>query len=284
MPLANEAAWKMRQICDHWNIGYSQPDRWNIAPGGNCDCSSACAGSYNLAGISPGFPADTYTGNLRPYSAARGFAVLDYAGVGPHPENLAIGDMLLSEAASGGTGHVAMVTGFNELSEAWISETGDIDGAPGDQTGGETRTVAFTDHPNTLSGTWTHLLRPPLDAPAPSVQAASTPTTTHPNTERNTDMPTLIRADLPNGPAYALVYLTGLGGARTLTQEEANDWYAVTGVRVVSYERWWKLVEEAWKANNAYLEALGRQVTVSVAEAVDALRKELATARKDVTA
>lgn len=277
MPFPNDAAWLMRQMCDDWDLGYSQPKRWDIRRGGNADCSSAVPYAYNESGCTPRFPPSTWTGSIRAEAAAREFTILDYAAAGPYPENYAVGDAILSEGASGGTGHVAMITGYDELSELWISETGDIDGEDGDQTGGESRTVRFTSHPLTVSSQWTHVLRPPTsygsaDTAGPTNKALDTAI------ERNlTTMaaPALIRADLPDGPAYALCYFQGLGGARTIDQEEANIWYPITGVSVVSYEKWWALAARAWEANNEMLEAMGKQVTKSVADAVAEIRREI---------
>lgn len=287
MSFPHDAAWLMWQMCNWRNMGYSQPKRLHLWPGGNADCSSAVAHAYNESGCTPPFPDSAWTGSLRHDAAARGFTILDYAAVGPNPENLAVGDALLSEAASGGTGHVAMVTGYGELSEFWISETGDIDGEDGDQTGNESRSIALSDHPNTWNGTWTHVLRPPLSYGNAADAAPSNHSLNNPIERNLTNMsaPSLIRADLPNGPAYALCYFQGTGGARSIDQEEANIWYPITGVAVVSYEKWWALVERAWQANNAALEEMGKQVTVSVAEAVNALRKELAAVTpEEVTA
>ncbi len=267
MALANEAAWTMRQICDYDDIGYSQPGRWEIYPGGTTDCSAACASSYNSAGLAPEFPRDTYTGNLRPYSQERGFAVLDYAEVGPYPDNLAVGDMLLSEAASGGTGHVAMVTGHNELSEAWISETGDIDGAPGDQTGGETRTVTMTSHPLTLAGSWTHLLRPPAGGDD-TTPTQTTPTT---NTTITTQEDTmyLIRTVAPWGDyVYATICLAGIGGADAKTQAEADYLYPVIGVRPVGWQTYEELIRLAWVAHKQALASIGQAMGESIDDAV----------------
>ncbi|WP_276672104.1 hypothetical protein [Schaalia cardiffensis] len=278
MGFPNEAAWLMWQMCNWHNMGYSQPKRLHLWPGGNADCSSAVAHAYNESGCAPPFPSSTWTGSIRAEAAARGFTILDYAAVGPNPDNYAVGDALLSEGASGGTGHVAMITGYGEISEFWISETGDIDGEDGDQTGNESRSIALSDHPNTWNGTWTHVLRPPMsygqaDTATPTTKTLDTATGRN---LTNMAAPSLIRADLPDGTyAYALCYFQGVGGARTIDQEEANVWYPITGVSVVSYEKWWKLAERAWEANNAMLEAMGQQVAKSVADAVADLRREM---------
>ncbi len=190
--LGQRAAANMAMLCDDMDVGYSQPGRWDIRDGGTTDCSAATAWAYNKAGISPPFPTDyrTWTGTWRSLAAARGFSVEEwYAGI-----DMGIGDLLLSEEASGGTGHIAMYTGGNAVREAWIAETGDIDGAPGDQTGGETRTVSYWGHPLTASGAWTHVLH------APSTTTNTTTTTT----AQESDMfETSDRAKL-DGVAYLL--------------------------------------------------------------------------------
>nr|DAY26425.1 MAG TPA: hypothetical protein [Caudoviricetes sp.] len=68
------------------------------------------------------------------------------------------GDIILSAGNEGGTGHVviALEDAVDPLiSESWISETGDIDGQPGDQTGEETRLKRYSAHPLTQRGAWT---------------------------------------------------------------------------------------------------------------------------------
>ena len=59
-----------------------------------------------------------------------------------------------------------MYTGGDAEREAWISEIGDIYGAPGDQTDEETRTKPYSEHPLTVSGQWTHVLTPPAVTPS----------------------------------------------------------------------------------------------------------------------
>lgn len=143
----------VEEVCDDWNVGYSQPHRWDIWAGGSTDCSALTAWAYNQAGALPPFPRDSYTGNLRAYAAARGFETIPYyAGIA-----LKAGDAVLSEQA----GHVGIYIGQNRFCEAFISEQGTIDGAPGDQTGGETRTTSFTGHHLTRSNRWDWVLRPP---------------------------------------------------------------------------------------------------------------------------
>ena len=48
----------VEQVCDAWNVGYSQPHRWDIWAGGSTDCSALTAWAYNQAGAIPPFPGD----------------------------------------------------------------------------------------------------------------------------------------------------------------------------------------------------------------------------------
>lgn len=171
-----------------FDVGYSQPRRFSpeihaaIAAGGgvaDMDCSSGVALAYNAGGMSPPFPEDgtTWTGSLRELAGARGFTVMDWGEVGPHAENLLPGDLLLSERDSGGVGHVAMALWGDAVGEAWIDSQGsdgwdDPDELIGDQTGGETRQIAYTSHPYTVSGRWTHVLRYVGDEPTTPSQSA----------------------------------------------------------------------------------------------------------------
>ena len=189
--LGQRAAQYAAAMCDDYNVGYSQHNRWDMpdiselisntgyGDAYEADCSSLTARAYNAAIVSLGlqgriplFPESdaTWTGTWRSLAAARGFSVEEwYPGIG-----LDIGDLLLSEEASGGTGHIAMYTGGDAEREAWISEIGDIYGAPGDQTDEETRTKPYSEHPLTASGQWTHVLTPP--AVTPTAAPPSNPT------------------------------------------------------------------------------------------------------------
>nr|DAV39877.1 MAG TPA: hypothetical protein [Caudoviricetes sp.] len=169
----NAARWGAWLTSDLYDLGYSQPRRWSLASvreGGSADadCSSLVAHCWNQGGAHPAFPADdgTWTGTLRELAAARGFSVMPYTAIGGDPANLMAGDALLSERASGGVGHVALHIGGGVLAEAWVDSHGsdgwdDPDEPVGDQTGQETRQIAYTDHPYTSAGLWTHVLRPP---------------------------------------------------------------------------------------------------------------------------
>lgn len=156
----DKAVTRIRYWCDEANLGYSQPGRWNIRVGGTTDCSAITAHVYNEAGITPKFPSSTWTGSWRAEARARGFSEERWDW---HDENdLKPGDLLLSETASGGVGHIAMYVGGSQVSEAWINEEGDIlGGQDGDQTDNETRTVSYWSHPYSSGRKWTHVLYPP---------------------------------------------------------------------------------------------------------------------------
>lgn len=169
-----------RRICEEQPVGYSQgEDRrsWYAAADAhgrvsspqNADCSSLAAGavSYGLHhtyGVPWGHKAlleinDFWTGNLRAGLEARGFEEVNWSDEAMTPDGgFRVGDIVLSAANEGGVGHVVVIVedGYDPLeSEAWIAETGDIYGAPGDQTGQETRTARYSEHPHTQRGAWT---------------------------------------------------------------------------------------------------------------------------------
>lgn len=169
-----------RRICEEQPVGYSQgEDRrsWYAAADAHgrvsspqsADCSSLAAGaiSYGLHhtyGVPWGHkallePNDFWTGNLRAGMEARGFEEVNWPDENLTPDGgFRMGDIVLSAANEGGVGHVIVIVedGYDPLeSEAWIAETGDIYGAPGDQTGQETRTDRYSSHPYTQRGAWT---------------------------------------------------------------------------------------------------------------------------------
>ena len=126
---------RMRYWCDVADMGYSQADRWDFNPnGGNCDCSSLVIHWLQEAGFDTG--GATYTGNLSGELTARGWVRL------PNDGNPQPGDILLNDAD-----HVAVYIGGGLLCQASISEQGTADGAPGDQTGGETNTSGYYNYP-----------------------------------------------------------------------------------------------------------------------------------------
>jgi len=169
-----------RRICEEQPVGYSQgEDRrsWYAAADAHgrvsspqsADCSSLAAGavSYGLHhtyGVPWGHkallePNDFWTGNLRAGMEARGFEEVNWPDEAMTPDGgFRMGDIVLSAGNEGGVGHVIVIVedGYDPLeSEAWIAETGDIYGAPGDQTGQETRTARYSEHPHTQRGAWT---------------------------------------------------------------------------------------------------------------------------------
>lgn len=168
-----------RRICDVEPVGYSQPDRrtwyanadWegHVKSPQNADCSSLAAGAvcyglhdtYGVPWDHPALPEinDHWTGNLRQGLEARGFDEVNWADENLTPDGgFKAGDIVLSAANEGGTGHVIVIVedGYDPLeSEAWIAEDGSIDGYLGDQTGSETRTARYSTHPHTQAGRWT---------------------------------------------------------------------------------------------------------------------------------
>lgn len=169
-----------RQICDVEPVGYSQgEDRrsWyaNADWAGHCsspqdaDCSSLACGSINYGlhdayGVPWGHQAlleinDFWTGNMRQGMEARGFDEVNWPDENLTPDGgFQVGDIVLSAGNEGGVGHVIVIVenGYDPLeSEAWIAETGDLYGERGDQTGQETRTARYSEHPYTQRGAWT---------------------------------------------------------------------------------------------------------------------------------
>lgn len=168
-----------RRICDDQPVGYSQPERrsWYAAADAhgrvsspqNADCSSLACGAisygiHHTYGVPWGHAAlleinDYWTGNMRQGMEARGFEEVNWPDEAMTPDGgFRMGDIVLSAANEGGVGHVIVIVedGYDPLeSEAWIAETGDIYGAPGDQTGQETRTARYSTHPHTQRGAWT---------------------------------------------------------------------------------------------------------------------------------
>ena len=169
-----------RRICDEQDVGYSQgEDRrsWyanadahgRVSSPQSADCSSLVAGSisyglHHTYGVPWGHkallePNDFWTGNLRAGMEARGFEEVHWADENLTPDGgFQVGDIVLSAGNEGGVGHVIVIVenGYDPLeSEAWIAETGDIYGERGDQTGQETRTARYSEHPHTQRGAWT---------------------------------------------------------------------------------------------------------------------------------
>lgn len=180
MSVGSVTAQIAREICDNQPVGYSQgEDRrsWYAAADAygrvsspqNADCSSLAAGSisyglHHTYGVPWGHKAlleinDFWTGNLRAGMEARGFEEVNWPDENLTPDGgFQVGDIVLSAGNEGGVGHVIVIVenGYDPLeSEAWIAETGDLFGERGDQTGQETRTERYSEHPYTLRGAWT---------------------------------------------------------------------------------------------------------------------------------
>ena len=168
-----------RQVSENENVGYSQPRRrtwfaaadWagHVPSAQDADCSSLACGAidyglHDTYGVPWGHQAlleinDFWTGNMRAGMEARGFRERTWPDANLCPDGgFKAGDIILSAGNEGGTGHVviALEDAVDPIiSESWISETGDIDGEPGDQTGEETRLKRYSAHPLTQRGAWT---------------------------------------------------------------------------------------------------------------------------------
>lgn len=168
-----------RQVSENENVGYSQYRRrtwfaaadWagHVPSAQDADCSSLACGAidyglHDTYGVPWGHQAlleinDFWTGNMRAGMEARGFRERTWPDENLCPDGgFQAGDIILSAGNEGGTGHVviALEEAVDPLiSESWISETGDIDGEPGDQTGEETRLKRYSAHPLTQRGAWT---------------------------------------------------------------------------------------------------------------------------------
>lgn len=276
------------------DVGYSQPNRLSInaltdpVPGAvaEADCSSSTLAAARRAGLPTGTA--SYTGDMREGLEAVGWAVIPYAATGGDADNLYPGDLLLSEAASGGVGHVAAYTGNDTIAELWIDGRGDImgsaegDGA-GDDTGGESRVVDFYAHPYTARGLWTHVLRPPAEAADGTTSTTSGATPAHAAITPDLigDDMYIITTKTPWGEwAYALIHST-VGGARAIdnTYLERTAYERLLGeARVVEWDFYNLLVRQAWERHNAAVAAIRGGVREDIAAAVqrvlDATKKE----------
>lgn len=162
MPSIEKFCERMRYWCEDGNLGYDQMNRWDIRPGGECDCSSLVIFALREAGFDTG--SATYTGNLSDELTERGWLRLY-----PALSQIKPGDILLNDAY-----HVAAVIsgyGWNaRVAQASIDENGNISGgASGDQ-GNETNIV------DTYSYPWNCILRYPYDDSGDSEPDYSQPT------------------------------------------------------------------------------------------------------------
>ena len=287
------ASW-MTYYATSANVGYSQPNRLSInalttpIPGAvaEADCSSSTLAAARRAGLPTGTA--SYTGDMREGLAAVGWAVIPYAQTGGDADNLYPGDLLLSEAASGGVGHVAAYTGDDTLAELWIDGNGDImgsaegDGA-GDDTGGESRVIDFYAHPYTARGLWTHVLRPPAEAADGTTSTTSGAAPAHAaiTTDLIGDDMYIITTKTPWGEwAYALIHAT-VGGARAIdnTYGERTAYERLLGeARVVEWDFYNLLVRQAWERHNAAVAAIRggvrEDINAAVQRVLDATKKE----------
>lgn len=274
-----ELAGRLYWLCAEADGGYSQPHRTDVArtrgvdsPGFQfeADCSSLVLEAARQAGYPTG--AATYTGDMRAALEAVGWAVIPYAATGGDANNLYTGDLLLSEAASGGVGHVAGYIGDERLAEAWIDGLGDIGGSawgdgPGDDTGGETRVIGFYAHPYTQAGRWTHVLRPPTSGES----STATHTTAIQHDLIGDDM-YIICTQTPWGEwAYALIHAT-IGGARAIdnTYGERSAYEQMLGsAKVVDWDFYNLIVRQAWEQHNYAVGVIRDGVREDIDTAVD---------------
>jgi hypothetical protein len=276
------------------DVGYSQPNRQSInaltepIPGAvaEADCSSSTLAAARRAGLPTGYA--SYTGDMRAGLAAVGWAVIPYAQTGGDADNLYPGDLLLSEAASGGVGHVAAYIGNDTVAELWIDGQGDImgsaegDGA-GDDTGGESRVVGFYAHPYTVRGLWTHVLRPPAEAADGTTSTTSGAAPAHAaiTTDLIGDDMYIICTRTPWGEwAYALIHAT-VGGARAIdnTYGERAAYERMLGeAKVVEWDFYNLLVRQAWERHNAAVAAIRggvrEDIDAAAQRVIDATKKE----------
>lgn len=240
------------------SVGYSQPNREGIRGymyvntpvlqgDVDADCSSLVAAACNL-GLMAAYPtlrtatdspvllpATAWTGSLRGDLEARGWAEASWPDDAYTPAGgFRKGDVVLSAAAEGGVGHVAIVVDDNgadpALAEAWIAETGDIHGAPGDQTDVETRTVQYSQHPYTRQGAWTscHRFDPALFArqhPDCAASSMSTPASAPAHAHTPSGGP-LLGVDISNHQAG--INIAGLGADFIIVMATQGDWFTNT--------------------------------------------------------
>lgn len=240
-----------------YSVGYSQPDRLDVYRDSDeqgyltrdtsADCGTIVMGAINYglhkaySALTWGHPVlfdldDYWTGNLRGGLEARGFTEVPWDDADLYPGGgFRVGDVVLSAKNEGGVGHVCMVVATTPtilVAEAWISETDDIHGAPGDQTGGEVRIETYATHLDTARGAWTSCHRfdpalfaqqhpdcvggasaaPPKKAPSPA-PAPSAPGKPGP----------LLGVDISNWQAG--IDLAAVGPDFTIVMATQGDWF-----------------------------------------------------------
>lgn len=135
MPSIDKLCDRMRYWCLSANLGYDQSQRWNIYPGGECDCSSLVIHALREAGFDTG--SASYTGNMSAQLTSHGWRRIQNNG---RPMK---GDILLNDVH-----HVAVYLGGGVLAQASIDERGrGSGGRAGDQTDRETNVRGYYNYP-----------------------------------------------------------------------------------------------------------------------------------------
>ena len=130
--------------------GYSQVRRWP-SQGTDFDCSSLMYEAAHQAGYKVPTSGTRYTGTMLAHFKAAGFTALAFDG---NLSDLDPGDIMLNVQ-----NHTEMYVGDGKFVGAHSSETGGIDGRPGDQTKREISVVNAYDYP------WDYVLVPPKESP-----------------------------------------------------------------------------------------------------------------------
>lgn len=149
MPSIDALCDRMRYWAEQADLGYDQGNRWDIRPGGECDCSSLVYWALWEAGFlqKPSRPWEEtlYTGTMRRDLTSNGWVAIRPDG------NPRKGDIILNEQS-----HVCVCIGGGLIAQASIDENGNArGGASGDQTGRETNVKPYY----TYSRGWDWYLR-----------------------------------------------------------------------------------------------------------------------------
>lgn len=129
--------------------GYSQTRRW----GPDYDCSSLMYECAKFAGYNVPTSGTRYTGTMLEHFKKAGFTALKFDG---NLNDLDPGDIMLAHNSS--RQHTEMYIGGGKFVGAHSSETGGIDGKPGDQTGKEISVC------NVYNCPWDYVLVPPKES------------------------------------------------------------------------------------------------------------------------
>lgn len=142
-------------ILDSYKMGYDQNQRWDIRPGGECDCSSTCGTIIAMAGYPIDLKGTFYTGNFAKKAKDAGFSVVDvttwsWTQIKAFLKN---GMFLLTPGH-----HVEFYWEGKEFSARW-DERGK---STGGQSGNQGDNVGWTTVSNRPGG-WTFVIVPPND-------------------------------------------------------------------------------------------------------------------------